>query len=51
MESEQTEPQTQEGLPWHKPEVRRLTVSLNTDQKAGSAEDTLSQSGRQPGPD
>jgi hypothetical protein len=33
MEIKHTEPQTEERLPWHKPEVQRLVVSLDT--KAG----------------
>ncbi len=37
-------------LPWHKPEVRHLVVSVNTDQvlKNGSTEDTATKANNYP---
>jgi len=43
MEITKTEPKIELRLPWHKPEVRRLAVSLDTRQiKAGSDSDGTS---------
>jgi hypothetical protein len=53
MEAKQTELQTKERLPWHKPEVRRLVIRLDTGMpfKAGSQADGDFVDGRQPGID
>lgn len=45
MDNDPTEPKTEERLPWHKPEVRRLVVSLDTKGGAGSPTDGVHGSG------
>jgi hypothetical protein len=39
MEIKQTGPNTEELLPWHKPEVQRLVVNVDTQIGAGSGID------------
>lgn len=41
MEIEQAETKIEERLPWHKPEVQRLVISIDTRiaQQPGSSED------------
>lgn len=45
MENTNMEPKTEERLLWHKPEIQRLTVSLDTSGASGSATDGRSGSG------
>lgn len=39
MEIKNAEPKTEERLPWHKPAVERLVVSLDTRTGTGSGTD------------
>jgi hypothetical protein len=39
MEFITSEPNTEERLPWHKPEVQQLVINLDTGRKAGSIAD------------
>jgi hypothetical protein len=43
MEFIQIETQTEERLPWHKPQVAHLTVALDTRSAQGSGPDGLDQ--------
>lgn len=39
METSYIELKTEERLPWHKPEIQRLVVTLDTQFRSGSATD------------
>jgi hypothetical protein len=41
MESQPIEIASQERLPWHKPDVQRLVISLDTRSQVGSQGDLL----------
>jgi len=41
MQTERDEPVTEQHLPWHKPEIQRLTISIDTALGVTSGPDGL----------